>query len=165
MYQKKLTRWLIALIIWIGLLGFSGGARSLTDIEDAYRPYMADYPSLRTAITVFRLLVGAGVAVWAYTAWVLYRREPGTLARAQTCLVIGALLRVAGGYSIPLFGGFPPDVVTTLMKEALPLTLFVFLFTGLWYMYLARSEKVRDIYAAHEVGCREEVSDEVEGPS
>ena len=165
MYQKKLTRWLIALIIWIGFLGFSGGVRSLTDVEEAYRPYLADYPSLRTAITLFRLLVGAGVAAWAYTAWVLYRRVPGTLGRAQTCLVIGALLRVAGGYSIPFFGGLPADVATTLTREAFPFTVFVLLFTGIWYLYLARSQEVREIYARHESADREEETEEEEAPS
>ncbi len=147
MQQKKLTGWLIVLIIWIGVFGFSGGARSLRTIEDAYRPYMADYPSLPTAIMIYQLLVGAGIAVWVYTVWVLYRREPGTLGRAQTCLLYGAILRVAGAYSIPLFGGLPADAARTLMWQALPLTLFVFLFSGIWYMYLARSEKVREIYA------------------
>jgi hypothetical protein len=147
MHPKKLTGWLIVLIVWIGILGFSGGARSLSTIEDTYRPYMAEYPSLRTAIMLFQLLVGAGVAVWLYAAWVIYRREPGTLARAQTCLILGAVLRIAGGYSIPLFGGLPADAVRTLMKEALPLTFFALLFAGIWYMYLARSQKVREIYA------------------
>jgi hypothetical protein len=147
MHPKRLTGWLIVLIVWIGVFGFSGGARSLSKIEAAYRPSMADYPSLRTAIMVFQLLVGAGVAVWVYAAWVLYRREPGTLVRAQTCLIVGAVLRIAGGYSIPLFGGLPADTVRTLTKEALPLTFFVLLFTGIWCMYLARSQKVREIYA------------------
>jgi len=147
MHRKKFTGWLILLIVWIGVFGFGGGARSLSTIEGAYRPYMADHPSLRTAIMVFQLLVGAGVALWVYTAWVLYRREPGTLARAQTCLVLGAVLRITGGYSIPLFGGLPADAVRSLMSEAFPLTFFVLLFTGIWYMYLARSQKVREIYA------------------
>src|SRR4030095_8634918 len=121
MHPKKLTGWLIVLIVWIGVFGFSGGARSLSTIEDAYLPYMAEYPSLRTAIMLFRLLVGTGVAVWVYTAWVIFRREPGTLARAQNCLIAGAVLRIAGGYSIPLFGGLPADAVRTLVNEALPL--------------------------------------------
>lgn len=146
MQPKKLTGWLIVLIVWIGVIGFSGGARSLTAIEPAYRPYMAEYPSLRTAIMVFQLLVGAGVAVWLYAAWVLYRREPGTLARAQTCLVVGAVLRIAGSYSIPVFGGFPAEGVRSLVNNALPLTFFLLLFTGIWYLYLARSQRVREIY-------------------
>jgi hypothetical protein len=147
MNRKKLTGWLIVFFVWIGVFGVSGGAKNLSTIENAYRPYMADYPSLRMAITVFQLVAGAGIAVWIYVAWVLYRREPGTLARAQACLIVGAVLRIAGGYSIPLLGGFPADTVRTLLNETLPLTFFVLLFTGIWYMYLARSQKVREIYA------------------
>ena len=147
MQPKKLTGWLILLIIWIGVLGFSGGATILSSIEASWRPYMTEYPSLPTAITVFQLLAGAGVAAWVYTAWVLYRREPVTLARAQRCLVLGAVLRVASAYSIPLLGGLPPDTVSGLLNETLLFTLYVVLFTGSWCAYLARSEKVREVYA------------------
>ena len=146
MQKKKLTGWLILLILWIGLFSFGGGTGSLRTIKDDYQPYMADYPSLPAAITIFQLFLGAGMAVWMYAAWVLYRREPGTLAQAQICLVTGAALRIASGYAIPLFAGFPGRTVQELMQDALLLTVFLFLFTTVWYLYLARSQKVREIY-------------------
>jgi len=83
MQKKKLTGWLILLILWIGLFSFGGGAGSLRTIKDDYQPYMADYPSLPAAITIFQLFLGAGMAVWIYTAWVLYRREPGRWHRRR----------------------------------------------------------------------------------
>src|SRR5205809_58586 len=44
--QKKLTGWLILLIIILGPLQFGGAARSLNSVSDSFRPYLADYPSL-----------------------------------------------------------------------------------------------------------------------
>lgn len=145
MQRKKLTGWLILLMLWIGFFGFGGGVGSLRTVEDGYRPYLAEYPSLPTAITIFQLFLGSGI-VWLYTAWVLYKREPGTLAKVQTCLVAGAVLRVAAGYAIPLLAGLPGGAVQALMQDALRLTVLIFLFTAVWYLYLARSQKVREIY-------------------
>ena len=145
--SKKLTGWMILLIILLGPLSFGGSARSLSVVPQTYRPYLAVYPSLAGAITAFQVLVGAGIAVWAYTAWLLYRREPGTLARAQVGLVTGGLLKIAGGLSIPLFGGLPPAVANSMVQEALPGIIGSMVMIGIWYLYLARSQRVRDIFA------------------
>ena len=71
--RKKLTGWLILLIILIGPLQFGGAARSLSTVPDSFRPHLAEYPSLSTALIIFQLLIGGSIAVWAYTAWVLFR--------------------------------------------------------------------------------------------
>ncbi len=108
---------------------------------------MPDYPSLRGAVMAFQFLSGAGIVAWLYTAWVLYQREPGTLRRVQSSLLLGALLRLGGGWSIILFGGLPPDMVHRLMSQAGFGTCVILLVTGAWYFYLLRSERVREIYA------------------
>jgi hypothetical protein len=145
---KKLTGWLILLIIVIGPLQFGGAARSLSTVPDSFRPYLAEYPSLDTAIMIFQLLIGGSIAVWAYTAWVLYRREPGTLKTAQTSFLLGAALRIAGSYSIPLLGGLPPETSRSLIQQALPFTVISLAMVSVWYLYLTRSQRVREIYAA-----------------
>jgi len=146
MQPKKLTGWLILLIVWIGFFGGLGAVRGLKMAEDTYGPYISVYTYMHLAITVFQLLLGASIAAWVYTAWVLYRREPGTLARAQTGLLVGAVLRIAGNYAIPLLAGLPSDAVTVLIRDAFPASLFVLAFTGGWYLYLTRSHRVRDVY-------------------
>lgn len=145
---KKLTGWLILLIVLIGPLQFGGAARSLSTVPDSFRPHLAEYPSLSTAIMVFQLLIGGSIAVWAYTAWVLCRREPGTLKTAQTSFLVGAAFRVAGGFSIPLLGGLPPDATRSMIQQALPATTILIGMIAVWYSYLVRSERMRDIYAA-----------------
>jgi hypothetical protein len=146
MQKQKLTGWLILFIVWVGLTGVNG-LGSLGAAEGIWRKYMADHPSLRGSVMAFQFLSGAGIVAWLYTAWVLYQREPGTLRRAQGSLLLGALLRLGGGWTIILCGGLPPDMVHRLMSQAAFGTCVILLVTGAWYFYLARSERVREIYA------------------
>ena len=118
----------------------------MTAIENNYRPLMEDYPSLRLSLTVAELLMWASIAAWLYAAIVLYRREPGSLGRAKTALVLGVLPRIASGWSIPLLGGLPEAVSKIIIRRGLPGMLYALMFTGAWYLYLARSRKVKDLY-------------------
>ena len=145
--RKKLTGWLILLIILIGPLQFGGAARSLSTVPDSFRPHLAEYPSLSTALIIFQLLIGGSIAVWAYTAWVLFQREPGTLKMAQTTFLVGAVLRIFGGFSIALFGGLPSEASRLMIQQAIPFTLIAAVMVTVWYFYLLRSERVREIYA------------------
>jgi len=145
---KKLTGWLILLITLIGPLQFGGAARSLTSVPESFRPHLSEYRSLSAALIVFQLLAGGSIAVCAYTAWVLYRREPGTLKTAQTGFLAGGVLRIFGGYSIALFGGLPPEAARSMIQQAVPFTVIAAAMMTVWYLYLVRSEKVREIYAA-----------------
>jgi len=146
MHDKKLTRWLILLIVWIAVGGIKGlGALGAT--EKTWRPYMADYPSLRIAVMVFQFLTGAGIVAWFYAVWVVYQRQPGSLRRVQMSLALGALLRVAGCWSIMLLGGMPTSATRRLVPQNLLVTFVIIVFTSAWYSYLARSERVREIYA------------------
>ena len=81
-------------MVVIGPLQLSG-ANILWTTEQAFRPYFPEYPSLPNAIIVYQFLMGASIAVWLYTAWVLFQRESGTLYKAQTCFFVGAALRPA----------------------------------------------------------------------
>lgn len=147
MPPKKLTGWLILLMVWIGVIGLSGGVRSLGTVEQVYKPYIATYPGVQMAILLYQVLMGLGIAAWVYTAWILYRREPGTLGNARKSFLWGALCRIASGFSIPLLGGWPPDTFRQLVAGEIPLTIFALCFSGAWYLYLVRSQTVREIYA------------------
>jgi hypothetical protein len=147
MQKQKLTGWLILFIVWIGLTGVNG-LGALGTIEQVWRPYMVDYPSLRGAVMASQLLSGAGIVAWLYTVWVLYHREPGTLGRAQMSLLVGGVLRLVGGWCIVLFGGLPQRVLHGLMSQLALATCVVLVVTGVWYYYLISSERVREIYAA-----------------
>lgn len=108
---------------------------------------MAKYPSLRGAVIAFQLLTGSGIIAWLYCALVLYQRESGTLRRAQVSLLLGALLRVLGAWSIFLFGGLPKGALQALIADAGFVTFVILLFSGAWCYYLVSSERVREIYA------------------
>jgi hypothetical protein len=145
--RKKLTGWLILLIVLIGPLQFGSATTSLSTVPDSYRPYLSQYPSLPNSLMVYQLLIGGSIAVWAYTAWVLYQREPGTLHKAQTCFLVGAGLRMLGSFSIALFSGFPPEISHRMILRAIPFTLIAVGMVTVWYLYLVRSERVREIFA------------------
>ena len=51
---KRLTGWLILLIILIGTLQFGGASQSLTTVPESFRPHLSEYPSLSAALIVFR---------------------------------------------------------------------------------------------------------------
>jgi len=108
---------------------------------------MADHPALQGAVLIFQGLKGAGILAWLFTAWLLCEREPGTLKRAQTSLLVGGLLRLLGGWSIVLFGRLPPEMVQRLIPKVGFISCVILLFTGVWYLYLLRSQRVREIYA------------------
>jgi hypothetical protein len=147
MQRNKLTGWLIVFIIWTGVTGVNG-LGSLGGIERTWRPLMADYPSLHGAVMVFQLLSGAGISACLFTAWLLYQREPGTLKRAQISLLVGGLLRFVGVWSIALFGGLPAVMLQRMMPQLGFASCVILVFTGAWSLYLLRSKRVREIYAA-----------------
>ncbi len=97
---------------------------------------------------VHQLLIDTSIAVWVYTAWVLFRREPGTLKTAQATFVAGAALRILGSFSVIALGGLPADFVRGMVERTVPAATGSGLMCAAWYFYLIRSERVREIYAA-----------------
>ena len=147
MQRHTFTGWLIVFMVGVGITGVNGLA-SLGVAERTWKPHMANCPSLQGAVLVFQLLTGAGILAWLFTAWLLYQREPGTLKKAQMSLLVGSLLRLVGLWSIVLFGGLPTKMAQRLVPQLGYGTSVILLFTGAWYFYLLRSERVREIYAA-----------------
>jgi hypothetical protein len=151
MYEpKKLTGWLIFLIIILGFGSLGSGGAILRNTAQSYQSYFEDYPSLPNAIMLFQLLFGASICTGIYTAWTLYRRIPGTLSRAQNGLLLTAALRIASGGIIPIMGGLPPDPTRQLTQDWLIEAVVGFAATAAWYSYLSRSKLVQEIYATSE---------------
>jgi hypothetical protein len=146
MYKHKFTGWLIFFMVWLGISGING-LGALDSVEKTWRPYMADYPSLQNAVLASQAVTGAGIAAWLFTAWILYQRESGTLKKAQMSLLAGTLLRLVGLWSIILFGGLPAEIQRRLAPNASFVTAIILLFTGSWYVYLIRSQRVQEIYS------------------
>jgi len=146
MQKPRLTGPLILFIAWTGISGVTG-LGSLGLAEKTWKPYMAEYPSLQGAVMAFQFIAGAGLLACLYSAWLLYQREPGTLERARTSLLIGGLFRLPASWIIVIFGGLPADMVQRQLPQLTFASLVILLFTGSWYLYLLQSKKVREIYA------------------
>src|SRR5579871_3276042 len=110
MQRKPLTGWLILLIVILGPLTLGQTGSTLARLEEDYRPLLAKYPSLPQAMGTTKLLMGACACVSIYTAWVLYRRRPGSLGIALGGLVVRSVLTIASGMALPMLAGFPADV-------------------------------------------------------
>jgi hypothetical protein len=148
MQKKPLTGWLILLIVILGPLTFGQAGGTFTRLDVDYRPLLASYPSLLRALIVCKLLMGSSVCVSIYTAWVLYRRHPGSLGFAQAGLVVRAVLMIAANIALPMLAGFPPDVTQSSYSQLVGPSALVLLPTGVWYLYLISSKRVSEIYAA-----------------
>ena len=146
MQKPKLTGGLIVFIVWAAITGVNG-FRSLGSVEDQGKWAMTDHPSLQGAVLIFQSVSGAGLLALMFTVWLVYHREPGTLKRAQTSLLISGLLRFIGIWTIVLFGGLPAQMLQRMMPQIGFASGVILFFTGGWYYYFLRSKKVREIYA------------------
>jgi len=143
--RPRLTGWLIFLMVCL-FISFSRASADIRDIEKFCKPAYAAYPSLSLTVTIFQLLLAGAMIVWAYTAILIYRREPRTLLSIKISLILGAFLKLTALLPIVLFSGIPPEASRDLLKHSLPRAVFGLIFTFTWYLYIDQSQAVRQIY-------------------
>jgi hypothetical protein len=141
-----MTGWLILLIILL-VLSIGSASSSAVQMERAFKSLLPTYPSLATALLAVKLFNGAAVCAAFYTAWVLYRRRPGTLPRAQAGLLVRCCFIIGGGASFPVLAGLPPDITADLREQVTYSSIASLVFTAAWHLYLSRSQKLRDLYS------------------
>jgi hypothetical protein len=146
--KKPLTGWLILLIVILSIGSIGSGGPMVVTLPETYQPYFSQFPSLQRAVTITQVVLSISIVLGVYTAWVLYRRKPGSLFFAQNCFLATVALRIAGGCSIPLLGGLPPDTTNQLIHGLFRSVIVSLGFTIAWYLYLSHSKKVHEIYAA-----------------
>jgi len=144
---KSLTGWLILLIVML-VLSIGSASSAAVRMDQEFQSLLPDYPSVRVALMAVKGFNGAAVCAALFTAWVLYRRRPGTLPQAQVGLLIRCCFIIAAGASFPLLAGLPADITADLGKQAFYNAVASVVFTVIWLLYLSRSARVRDIYAA-----------------
>jgi len=145
--QKKLTGWLIFLImILILTIGSAGSAAGRIDQE--FHSLVVNYPSVSSAILALELFNGTAVCASLYTAWVLYRKQSGTLSQVQTGLVVRFLCVAGGAVSFPMFAGLPNEMTASLVQQATYDVTASLAFTSIWFLYLMRSARVKEIYGS-----------------
>jgi Protein of unknown function (DUF2569) len=145
--KPPLTGWLILLIvILVGSLG--NGMSMLNRVTESYKPYYDTFPSLANAVLIFQVMFVVSIGTAIYSAWVLYQRVPGTLPRAQNAFLLTGALRVLAPGAVPLFGGLPSQASSELIRDWMSTGALFIVMTAAWYLYLCRSKKVRQIYAA-----------------
>jgi hypothetical protein len=143
--RPRLTGWLIFLIVCF-FVAFNRATTDIQDMDKLCKPAYGAYPSLSLAVTIFQLMVAAAMIAWAYTAILVYRRDPRTLLTIKIWLISGAFLKLTAFLPVPLLAGLPPEAAASLLKHSLPKAVFTVLFAVVWYLYLDHSKAVREIY-------------------
>jgi hypothetical protein len=145
--KKKLTGWLILLMVILGLGALSGIGREITEVRRSYEPHFSQYASLQTAVLVYQCLLFGSACTALYTVRVLYQRVPGTLPFAIAAFTATILVRIAAGWIFDLVAGLPEEFREPLRSDVIR-SLMLAAHGVVWYLYLARSKRVREIYAA-----------------
>ncbi|MDB6024092.1 MAG: hypothetical protein JWM68_315 [Verrucomicrobiales bacterium] len=145
--RKKLTAWLIVFMILLFLSSTNGIGAQITNVRKIYEPYFSQYPSLKNAVLIYQCVLFGAACIGFYTVWVLYQRLPGTLFVAQRGLVIFTTLRLA---SVWIFYQFAGGLGTgrASVRANMVSSVAVILTGAVWYLYLARSKRVREIFSA-----------------
>jgi hypothetical protein len=142
---KGVWGWLLLLCVTLTILDPSAVLINLFFVADAAKPYFVKHPGF------FRLILVNGVAGIALSVFSLYagislwKRLPGALAVARK------YLKTVFAYSI--LAPFLPRLVGSTLHashDTFVLTclnsLFTIVYTGIWYLYLSRSRRVRATY-------------------
>ena len=145
MQKKPFTIWLILLIVILGPITVARDIMDLVSLETQYPLLLARYPSLPLAFGVCKNLTIASSLASVLVVIVLCQRRPGTLGMVKTGIIVRTVLMLAANLSLPIFLRFPAEGRYGHMFISLTL---VMLATAGWYLYLIRSKKVREIYAA-----------------
>ncbi len=145
MEPKGVRGWLLLLCVTLTILDPSAVLINLFYVADAAQPYFARHPGF------FRLVLVNGVAGIAISVFSLYagislwKGLPGAPAAARK------YLKTVFAYSI--VAPFLPRLVGSTLHssyETFTLTclnsLFTIMYTGVWYLYLNRSVRVRATY-------------------
>ena len=148
MTKKPLTGWLILLILILSVGSISNGGPMLITLADSYQPHFTQFPALSSAVRAAQIVFALSIGLGVYSAWIFYRRKPGSLFLAQNCFLGTVALRIAAGCAIPMFGGLPPAATSQLMQGWTRSVIIALGFTIAWYLYLSRSKRVHDIYNA-----------------
>jgi hypothetical protein len=128
----------------------SGINTAIYEIRRSYEPHFSQYPALPTAVLIYQLVLFGSACSAFYAVWVLYRRVPGTLFLAQRAFIFTIVLRMAAGWLFNFYARLPYHLRVP-MDYLVWSTLLLAVSGTAWYLYLAISKRVREIYSAEPV--------------
>ena len=148
--KKKLTGWLILLMIILVGNSLTRIVREITEVRKSSEPYFLQYPQLATTVSIYQWVLFGSACAALSTVWVLYQRVPGTLSIAIRAFVAYILVGMAANWIFVWYPGLP-DEFREPLGSAVRHSLGYVAHGLVWYLYLVRSKRVRDIYATQEI--------------
>jgi hypothetical protein len=137
--------WLTLLIIVTGPLQVQT-FKTAGDLEHIWQPHFGEFPNLQGSVVAEQAALGAGAVLWMATAWILYKRERGSIGKIRKLFVSGGVLSIISLLFIPLLGGLPPETSAAIIQSSVPFFVVGAFVISCWYMYLLRSTRVRELY-------------------
>lgn len=146
--KKAVPGWLILLCVLLVLGSLGRAATAITDVRRQFEPYFAAQPSLRRAVLIYQVVLFGSICAALYTVLLVYQRNPQSLITIQNGFLLTIGLRIVSNWIFPLFAHLPSGVLKPSYSQRL-FGSFVLLGVGTaWYLYLVRSKRVREVYAA-----------------
>ncbi len=130
--KKKLTGWLILLMVILGLGSVNGIAKEITRVRQLYEPYFSQYPSLAKAVLFYQCVLFGSACSALYTVWILFQRVPGTLFLARRAFVMTLVLRVIAVWSFDLLAGLPRAGRDSIGRSII-YSLIIAAYGAVWY--------------------------------
>ena len=149
--RRNFTGWLILLIVLLVATAVQA-LPAAERIQREFRSLAARYPSVEQAVLSIQIANIAAACASLYVGWILYRREQNTLRQLLIGLVVRCACVVAGSLAFPFLAGLPSNMTANLVRQATYSGISSLLFTGIWILYLTRSERVREIYGSQPGG-------------
>ena len=139
--------WLALLIFGLGFLGPIAAFKNYESTEQNMAPLYSKVPRLQLAVYVYDYLLLAYGLVSIYTAYyLLYGKNKGVAATARYNLVVMGFLSVTACFSVPVIILLPLNTNDPLWRYCIKGAIQAILVCGVWYVYLARSKRVKETY-------------------
>jgi hypothetical protein len=117
-------------------------------VRRIYEPYFAAHPSLQRAVLIYQSVLFGSVCAALFTVLLVYRRTPQSLITIQNGFLLTIGLRIVANWVFPLFADLPPSALSSSYSKRIAGSIAMLAVGALWYLYLVRSKRVREVYAA-----------------
>jgi len=146
--KKALPVWLILLCVVLVSGSLGQASRQITDVRKIYEPLFTEYPSLPRTVLIYQSVVFASICAALFTVLQIYRRTPKSLSAIQNGLLLTVGLRVFTFWVFPLMAGLPSDALNPPYPRRIISSIALLVIGTAWFLYLARSKSVHEIYSA-----------------
>jgi hypothetical protein len=99
-------------------------------------------------VLIYQSVLFGSICAALYTVLLVYRRTPQSLVTIQNGFLLTIGLRILATWVFPLFAGLPPGALSSSYPQRIVGSIVMLGVGTVWYLYLVRSRRVSEVYAA-----------------